>query len=236
MDRTYINTIPCIILAGGKGTRLQSAVPDVPKPMAPVNGKPFLEILIDRLRKQGMNNLIVSVGYKKESIINYFDQPNTPSALRYVEELQPLGTGGAIQLAVESIPDSEYALILNGDTLFDIDLHEFIKRSYSQNATCTLALKRIVSGDRYGEVILHEEKIIGFNEKRLVENALINAGVYFIDLKKFKKLDFPLCFSFEKDFLEKLAGSSEICGLEMEGYFIDIGIPEDYEKAQREIR
>lgn len=223
-----------IILAGGLGTRLRTVVSDVPKCMAPVAGKPFLHYVIAYLQKQGVEKFIFSIGYLSKTI-EYYLSTNYPS-LNYqlsVEE-EPLGTGGAIYMACKRSV-AENVLALNGDTMFAADLHSLQRFHLNKKAECTLALKPMHQFDRYGVVELDEEHSIrSFREKKYYPSGLINGGIYLINRQLFLSRAFAEKFSFEKDYLEAMVDERRFYGLEQDGYFIDIGIPEDYEKAQRD--
>lgn len=220
-----------IILAGGLGTRLRSAVPDLPKCMAPVAGKPFLYHVIAYLQSQGINRFIFSLGYMHELIEAFVTQNYPELEVVFVIEDIPLGTGGAIRLACEKV-SSANVLVLNGDTLYKVDFKELLDFHIKKQADCTLALKPMKYFDRYGVVeIDNKNNVQSFMEKQFYEEGLINGGVYSLQVKSFLALDFPAKFSFEKDYLEKYFLSEKIFGVIQEGYFIDIGIPEDFEKA-----
>ena len=224
-----------IILAGGLGTRLRSAVPDLPKCMAPVSGKPFLSFVIDYLRMQGIQRIIFSLGYKSESIIDYLNEAYPTLDYAYVVEDQPLGTGGAIHLALQQAK-TDQVLVTNGDTLFKIKLDEMATFHQQQDADCTLALKPMQEFERYGVVAINDNgQITSFKEKQYYQQGFINGGVYLLNKKRFLQLSFPTVFSFEKDYLEKYTDILKLCGSVQNGYFIDIGIPEDFEKAQSEL-
>ena len=224
-----------IILAGGLGTRLRSAVPDLPKCMAPVAGKPFLSYVIDYYKKQGINRFVFSLGYMHEVILDYLKKEYTDLDYSFVIEEEPLGTGGAIRFAcTEAI--TEAPLILNGDTLFHIQLKEVSDFHFKLKSACTLSLKPMTDFDRYGVVELNPEGTIkDFKEKKFYKKGLINGGVYVLNRKTFMANDWPERFSFEKDFLEKQYSSKSLFGIVQEGYFIDIGIPEDFTRAQTEL-
>lgn len=219
-----------IILAGGFGSRLKSVVNEVPKPMAPVQNRPFLDFIFAHLRKHNVKKVILSVGYLHNIIIDNYGNNYKGIDIEYAIEDQPLGTGGAIKLALSKITDNE-ALIINGDSLFNIDIESFTKFFHHSNANVLLALKQIDDVSRYGCVTLDDEnRITAFHEKgKISSNGLINGGIYLVrkDLLK----DYPEKFSFEKDFLEKNIDNS-IYGLTFDDDFIDIGIPEDYLKIQ----
>lgn len=225
----------CIILAGGLGTRLRSAVPDLPKCMAPVAGKPFLSYVIDHFRAQGIEKFIFSLGYKHEAIEDYLDRSYASLSKKYVIENEPLGTGGAIQLGCRAATEKN-VLVLNGDTLFKIQLDTFAAFHHQHAAACTLALKPMEYFDRYGVVELQDNGAVkNFKEKQYYEYGFINGGIYALQTDAFLKEGLPEKFSFEKDYLEKLYTQRPMFGMVQDAYFIDIGIPEDYERANAEL-
>jgi D-glycero-alpha-D-manno-heptose 1-phosphate guanylyltransferase len=226
-----------IILAGGLGTRLREVVPDLPKCMAPVAGKPFLSYAIDHLRMQGVERFIFSLGYKWGVIEEYLQKEYSTLDYTSVIEEEPLGTGGAIQLAIQKA-SSRNALVANGDTLFKIALNEISSLHHTNDSECTLALKPMQNFDRYGVVETDDNdgKIISFKEKQFYENGFINGGVYLVNKEKFLNHSFSEKFSFEKDYLEKFCEEGKFFGSVQDGYFIDIGIPEDYQKAQTDLK
>lgn len=222
-----------IILAGGLGTRLKGVIDDIPKPMAPVNGKPFLEVLLNNLNKQSFKSVTLSVGYKWEVIKDYFGEKYKDIDIKYSIEKDPLGTGGGISQAMNNTHSSNY-LILNGDTLFDIDFTDFKNFHLSNNSDISLALKNMHKPYRYGTVELNLNRITQFVEKREIDDGLINCGVYIIN-NKIKK-EFPRGrFSFEK-FMENNTKKLILNGKIYSDYFIDIGIPEDYAKIQDDLK
>ena len=226
----------CIILAGGLGTRLRSAVPDLPKCMAPVAGRPFLSYVIDHFRQQGIEKFIFSLGYKHEAIQEFLDASYAAYDKQYVIEKEPLGTGGAIQFACRQATEKN-VLILNGDTLFSIQLPVLTAFHYQHNSHCTLALKPMQHFDRYGVVELQPNGAIkSFKEKQFYESGLINGGIYALQVAAFLNEGLPEKFSFEKDYLEKLYTTRPMYGIVQDEYFIDIGIPEDFEKANKDLR
>jgi D-glycero-alpha-D-manno-heptose 1-phosphate guanylyltransferase len=225
-----------IILAGGLGTRLRSVVSDLPKCMAPVAGRPFIFYVINYLRSQGIEKFIFSLGYKHEIIEDYLkDQFSTLQYECSVEE-EPLGTGGAIQLACQKATEKN-VIIANGDTLFKINGKELFTFHMEQEADCTLALKPMRQFDRYGVVELDENAVVkDFKEKQFYETGLINGGLYVLNVENFLAKKFPAKFSFEKDYLEQYYRHGKIYGIVQDNYFIDIGIPEDYERVQEELK
>jgi D-glycero-alpha-D-manno-heptose 1-phosphate guanylyltransferase len=225
-----------IILAGGLGTRLQSAIPDLPKCMAPINGRPFLSYIIDYYNAQGIEKFILSLGYRHAVISSWAKEYYPALTIEYAIENEPLGTGGAIQLAVEKTKEKD-VLILNGDTLFKTEL-ETLAAFHTKNASaCTLSLKPMKNFERYGVVETDEDGLIqSFKEKQYYQQGLINGGVYLLNTGRFRQQKRPSAFSFEKDYLERFFSAMPMYGCVQDGYFIDIGVPEDFERAQEEIK
>jgi len=227
-----------IILAGGLGTRLRSVINEQPKALAPVAGKPFLYWLITYLQKQGVSNFVFSLGYLHEQVELFLKDEFPTLNYQCVVEKEPLGTGGAIKLCL-SFCNDEDIMLANGDTFFELDIQSFHRNFIETSSDCSIALTPMQRFDRYGSVTITSDNIITeFNEKRYCETGLINTG-----LVLFKKNVFELKtssvgekFSFEKDFREPNISNLKITGYIADGYFIDIGIPEDYQKAQTEIK
>jgi len=226
-----------IILAGGLGTRLRSTVPDLPKCMAPVAGKPFLEHLLTYYIAQGIESFIFSLGYKHEVIEQfvkeYFGNDNRFYSFSIEEE--PLGTGGAIKKAL-TLAQTDDVLAINGDTFFKVDITELSLFHGQHDSDCTLSLKPMKESDRYGVVETdHTNRILSFKEKNHYKNSLINGGVYALNVASLTSFDLPTKFSFEKDYLEQYYLELNFYGIEQDQYFIDIGIPEDFEKANKDL-
>ena len=225
----------CIILAGGLGTRLQSAVPDLPKCMAPVAGRPFLFYVINYLRSQGIEKFIFSLGYRHEQVEAYLETAFATLSYTCSVEDEPLGTGGAILLACSQTTEKD-VLVVNGDTLFQGNFQEACQFHTRQIAECTLLLKPMQDFDRYGVVETGEDLLVrSCKEKQYYPKGNINAGVYILNVPRFQDEEFPARFSFEKDYLEKFFPQRRIYGLVQDQYFIDIGIPEDYRQAGEEL-
>ncbi len=226
MDNT-----PVIILAGGFGTRLSTLVKDVPKPMADINGKPFLHYIFQSLQKQNLQKVILSVGHLKEVIQDFFKDQYLGIEVQYAIEQGPLGTGGGIQNAFTLVEDDAY--VINGDTYFEIPLAN-LKRV---NTDITIALKPMLHFNRYGTVSLNTaNRVIAFHEKKECAEGLINGGIYYFKKSLFEKISTDRKFSFEKEVLEKHLNAITIQGMIFDNYFIDIGIPEDYQKAQLDFK
>jgi D-glycero-alpha-D-manno-heptose 1-phosphate guanylyltransferase len=229
------NGMQCIILAGGLGTRLRTAVPDLPKCMAPVAGKPFLSHIISYLLRQKVNSFIFSLGYMHEAIESYLHEAYPGLNYTTCIEEEPLGTGGAIRLACTKATQQN-VLVLNGDTLFSIDAMKLMHFHEREMAACTLSLKPMTDFNRYGVVEINQDgNIQSFLEKQYYEAGLINGGVYALNVQSFMELPFPDKFSFEKDYLEKYFPIQKMKGLVQDAYFIDIGIPEDFARANKEL-
>ena len=227
-----------IILAGGLGTRLRSVVSEVPKCMAPVAEKPFLWYLLKYLTKYNVTHVVLSVGYLREVIYKWIDQVKLefPFQIDYAIEEEPLGTGGGIKLALKYTSNPNVC-ILNGDTFFDVNLTELYNKHISTSAGITIALKPMNDFDRYGNVQLntHTGLITAFDEKKYCPKGLINGGVYILNKMKYNWFEgLPTKFSFETDVLHRQCSHNRLYGVIQDRYFIDIGIPEDYTKANNE--
>ncbi|MDR0680342.1 MAG: nucleotidyltransferase family protein [Dysgonamonadaceae bacterium] len=219
-----------IILAGGLGTRLRPVVSDIPKCMAPVAGRPFLHYLLIALESAGFDHIILSLGYKHEVVEEYVLNKEWKMEITSIVETEPLGTGGAVKFAL-SKSSCENVFILNGDTFLDADYRQMSDFHIQTNAKATLALKEMHNFDRYGSVETdRKSRIVRFIEKQYCRKSLINAGVYI--LRKNALSGFPEKFSLEKDFFEQTVAEGSLSGFLVEGYFIDIGIPDDYSRAQ----
>ena len=227
-----------IILAGGFGTRLQSIVSDVPKPMAPINNVPFLNYIFDYLKFFKIEHVVLSTGYLSEKISDYYKDEFKGVKISYTKEESPLGTGGGIRLALEKCM-TKNILVLNGDSFFDVNLQAYYPLHAQFNSNCTLALRKAANAARYGTIKLNDTSAITeFKEKDGIEQeGLINGGVYILNRELFLSKTKPdIAFSIEKDFFENRINELRIFGFEYDGYFIDIGIPEDYKKAQDDFK
>jgi len=223
--------VEAIILAGGLGTRLRSAVPDLPKVMAMVGHRPFLEIVLERLAAGGVTRAILAVGYLRDMIKTQFGKKFGPLELLYSEESEPLGTGGAIVQAL-SLTESENVLVLNGDTYFALDYRKMWQRHVETNANITIALRYVKDVSRYGLVEIQDSRVVCFKEKGASGAGYINAGVYVISRHIFDSVELQRRFSFETDYLDPFVKFLAPLAYPAHGYFIDIGIPESYLQAQ----
>lgn len=219
-----------IILAGGFGKRLRAVVADVPKPMAAVAGAPFLEILLSELIRKGFQKAILSVGYKAEVIISHFGACYKNLKLDYAVEESPLGTGGAIRKSLAKTT-SDHIYIFNGDTFIELNI-DAIEKRWNENRRPIIITRSVPDVSRYGSLHVEDDRLVRFIEKGVHGPGLINAGCYVLPDKVLNGYLLGAPFSMESDFLAKVVDSQHIDALEVQGLFIDIGIPEDYRLAQ----
>jgi D-glycero-alpha-D-manno-heptose 1-phosphate guanylyltransferase len=226
----------CIILAGGLGTRLKGVIGDNPKCMAQVNGMPFLHYVFDYVEANHCKKVILSLGYKHEIVLEWLKTENREFTIDYMIEQEPLGTGGGISLAMQKATDDN-VVVLNGDTMFCVDLEEMMQVHQQSNATTTIALKHMKYFERYGCVnVTSDHTITAFEEKKYCDNGFINGGVYIINKATLLNKQLPTKYSFEKDYLEAFVSQGLFRGFESEAYFIDIGVPSDYRIAQEDFK
>jgi D-glycero-alpha-D-manno-heptose 1-phosphate guanylyltransferase len=226
--------IPAIVLAGGLGTRLRSVVPDLPKPMAVVAGKPFLWWVLRRLEQQGIADVYLSVGYKRDVIEDYFGDAFGALKVHYVIEDEPLGTGGAIARAMSAIGGDE-AFVLNGDTMTIVDFDDLRAAGASGEADVVMAVAKLDDVARYGAVEFDAappRRVTAFREKGQTGAGFINAGVYLVKRAAFMRHVSEERFSFEQDFLYAHLAELQVHAVPAVSQLIDIGVPEDYALAQ----
>lgn len=223
-----------IVLAGGLGTRLATRLQGIPKAMAAVGGRPFLEILLNQLKRNGCGRVLLSVGYLHEAIEEHFGADFKGMRLEYVVEDAPLGTGGAIRAALAEAREKS-VLALNGDTYLKADYAAMMTFHATEGAALTMAVTRQENIARYGGVRIEGKRIAGFEEKGRTGAGWINAGAYVLD----KGMQWPEAltgrFSFERDFLGPEIGRLVAAAYEVDGFFLDIGVPEDLDRAQTEL-
>lgn len=227
--------LQALILVGGLGTRLRDLVKDRPKPMALINGKPFLEYQLTFLKKNGVTDIILSTGYMSEKIEEYFHSgEKLDISIQYVKEKELLGTGGAIKNAKNML--NEQFFVLNGDSIFLIDISGMVKFHRNNHSDATLALVQVKDKSRYGNVQINSKlQITGFIEKGNSEGDLVSGGMYFFEKNCFKWTSLPEKFSIETDFFPKLVIEKRVFGFVSNSYFIDIGTVEDHEKFRKHI-
>lgn len=220
-----------IILSGGLGKRLRSIVKDIPKTMAKVNERPFLEHTLKYISQFDVQNVILAVGYKREYIKKYFKEKFLNMNIIYSEETEPLGTGGAIKKALKQT-SSKNIIVMNGDIYHKVNLKELMESHLNSNRPATLTLKEMKDFDRFGVVEFDENNIItAFKEKEYTKKGYINVGVYAVKNDIFDDLPFEEKFSIENDYFNKYANQMKFNAYIYDKEFIDIGIPEDYQKC-----
>jgi D-glycero-alpha-D-manno-heptose 1-phosphate guanylyltransferase len=222
-----------VILAGGLGTRLRNVVPDLPKPLAMISGRPFLEYLMDYWIEQGVEQFILSVGYKKELIIEHFGDLYQEIPVKYAEEAEPLGTGGGVLLASQHL--THPFLLLNGDTFFKVELSKLVKFHEDASSDWTFSLFRTEESDRYGGFeIATNGKIQALKSKKSAIGELSNGGVCYVRPDVIHQSGFKLGIklSLEDEIIPKLiADKRKFYGIEFNDSFLDIGVPKDYLKS-----
>jgi D-glycero-alpha-D-manno-heptose 1-phosphate guanylyltransferase len=227
-----------IVLAGGLGTRLAARLNNVPKPMAPVAGRPFLEILLNQLRRAGCTRALLSVGHLHEVIENHFGAEFGGMRVEYAIESAPLGTGGAIRAALEQAREDS-VLVLNGDTFLDADYAVMLRLHGEESALLTMAVTRSANLARYGGVVIRGTgeglRVAGFQEKGRAGAGWINAGAYVLNKDLRWPADLGEKFSFEIDFLAPHVDALAPAAFPVTGFFLDIGVPEDLDRAQTEL-
>ncbi|TXG79829.1 MAG: dehydrogenase [Thermomicrobiales bacterium] len=223
-----------IVLAGGFGTRLRQIVPDVPKPMAPVAGRPFLEIVLGRLADKGFKRVVLSLGYMSDVIIGHFGSVFSGMELDYVVEEAPLGTGGGVRFAMERTL-ADHVFIFNGDTFLDIEA-ERLEACWQQRRVPIVVGRLVPDTARYGRLLIECGRVLGFTEKGVSGPGLINAGCYVLPREQLDGFPLKTSFSLENDYLTKAVSKQRFDVFVTEGHFVDIGVPDDYYRAQVDLK
>lgn len=220
-----------IVLAGGLGTRLREVVPDVPKPMAPVAGKPFLEILLRDLARKGFKRVVLSLGYKAETILAHFGERFSGMDIVYTVEDAPVGTGGAVRLGMSQCL-GDHVFIFNGDTFLDLEA-DALERLWQQHRHPIIVAREVPDTARYGRLLVESGRVKVFTEKGVGGPGLINAGCYVLGAGQLDAWPLSTPFSLEADYLASAVKTGPVEVFETRGLFIDIGVPEDYRRAQK---
>ena len=224
-------TMEAIVLAGGLGTRLRSVVADLPKPMAPVGGRPFLAWLLDELDKAGFTKAILAVGYKHEVIKQHFGDRHGQMELAYSIETEPLGTGGALKQAL-NLATAPQVFVINGDTHIALNYNAMQQAHEHAKSELTIAACAVPDVGRFGAMEIDSQgHIAGFYEKGRTGPGHINGGVYLLAKGLLAKTPLPDKFSFENDFLLPNLAAIKPLAFHTVGAFLDIGVPEDYARA-----
>lgn len=220
-----------IVLAGGFGTRLQHLLADVPKPMAPVAGRPFLEIMLNSLAQNGFSRVLLSLGFMAEKISGYFGSRFAGMDIFYVVEDKPLGTGGATRLAIEACKQ-DHVFIFNGDTYLNFEV-ELLEQQWQAKRHPIIVGKQVPDASRYGLLVVDEDRIISFSEKRITGPGLINTGCYVLSRDSLARFPVNQNFSIETEyFVPEVKHSTIGVFVTKTELFIDIGVPEDFFLAQ----
>jgi D-glycero-alpha-D-manno-heptose 1-phosphate guanylyltransferase len=221
-----------IILAGGLGTRLRGVVSDVPKPMAPIAGRPFLEILLRRLSAKKFTRVILSIGFMAEKIMDHFGDHFAGLDLVYVIEDRPMGTGGALKMALPHC-QGDHAFVFNGDTYLDLEVDQ-LEECWQAERVPMIVAREVPDTSRYGRLIIDSGRVTGFAEKGVPGPGIINAGCYVFpsDILAGESSE---AFSIEIDFIARELATRRFNVFVTQGHFIDIGLPEDFYRAQNEL-
>ena len=220
-----------IVLAGGFGTRLQAVLRDVPKPLAPVRGLPFVHYILRWLEESGVQRVIASTGYLADKMEAGFRSYSGGLKMTFLREESPLGTGGAIYRALREASDGG-VFALNGDTYFPADLNLFRREAERLGGPFAIALRRLPDVSRYGAVDVDNGRIIAMNEKGRSGAGLVNAGLYLLPADLWRRVPMPEVFSWETDFMQPKASSLGAAGVVLDAPFLDIGTPESYGLAE----
>lgn len=223
-----------IVLVGGFGTRLRAAVPDLPKPLAPVIGRPFLAYVLDNLAAGGIRRVILATGYLGERVEEQIGHRWQSMDVLYSREPQPLGTGGAVRLAAARL-QGDGVHLCNGDTFLRYSPPALQQSSIDHGAPMAMALAEVPDVGRYGAVVTCDGRVRAFSEKGGSGSGWINAGSYFLSAQALAALPDREVFSFETDVLLPQAQAGNLAILKETSGFIDIGVPEDYARAQVEL-
>jgi D-glycero-alpha-D-manno-heptose 1-phosphate guanylyltransferase len=224
-----------VLLAGGRGTRLETVSGGLPKPLIQVGGRPFIEHVLDNLVEAGCDHIVIAASYKWDLLRDHLGSSYKDCTLGWSIETNPLGTGGAIHQAFKLF-DLAAAFVLNADTLFRVNLNALEMEHLASRAAVTVALREVPDVARFGEVVVGEGgRIVLFSEKGRHGHGLINGGVYLIDGRVWSDGRLSEAFSFERDFLQRRVATEALYGYIADGYFIDIGVPDDLERARRDL-
>jgi len=223
-----------IVLAGGFGTRLKHVIPDLPKPMAPVAGRPFLEILLSLLARNGFRRVVLSLGYMADKVVAHFGSHYAGMELVYEIEQTPLGTGGAVRQALAQCSD-DHVFVFNGDTYLDLEIAD-VEAHWQGHHEPIIVARELLDTARYGRLDTANGRVLGMIEKGVAGPGLINAGCYVFPTNILDAYPAGQPFSLEADFLANAMSARRFDLFITNGHFIDIGVPEDYIRAQIELK
>lgn len=234
MKKVDIDDITPVVLAGGKGTRLQPVVADRSKVVALVKGRPFVSYILDQLIEAGFEKVIFCVGYLAETLKETLGNQYRDLSITYSQENVPLGTGGAVRKATNLI-ETRYLLIMNGDSFLDVDLLDFIAWHFKKRFGASIVLSNAADVSRYGAVLVSDEQaIIAFAEKSGIKRAgLVNAGIYLFEKRLLEDMvGYDAVYSLEKEFFPLVVGKIKVGGYPCKAPLLDIGTPESYRMAE----
>lgn len=220
-----------IVLAGGFGTRLRAVVADLPKPLAPVAGRPFLAWVLDALGDAGLRRVVLATGFMAEAVERFAGDHWNGMDVAYSREDAPLGTGGAVRRAARRL-DAGGVHVVNGDTFLRYDPAGLEAAAAAAGVEVGVALAHVDDVSRYGAVEVADGRVHRFREKGGAGPGLVNAGCYYLSPRALADLPAKDCFSLERDVLEPLAARGQLAAFDRTGGFIDIGVPEDFQRAQ----
>ena len=226
---------PALLLAGGLGTRLRSVLPDLPKPLAPVRGRPFLAYLLDQLAAAGWTRCVICLGYKADQIMAACGDRHGPMALEYSVENEPLGTGGAVRLALPHIR-AERFLLLNADSYCDAPLASFARFHRAHGKSGSLVAVDVPDTSRYGRLELDaNDRLLAFAEKAASAGAgPINAGIYLFETALVDEIPPDRAVSLEREMFPRWIPRG-VMAWRTRAAFIDIGTPESYAEVERHL-
>lgn len=235
--------ITAAILAGGLGTRLRPVVSDRPKVLAMVRGKPFLAYLLDQLVEAGIRRAVLLTGYRAEQVRDVFGHRYRSIRLEYSVEASPLGTAGALRLALPKLfllpltPEARGAstvLVMNGDSQCEVDLQKFQAFHERESTDASLVVARASDSSRFGKVeISPDHRVASFFEKHEAGGpGWINAGIYLINRNLVEEVPPDRAVSLEREMFPAWVGRKKLCGFHVGGAFLDIGTPESYVAAE----
>lgn len=231
MASSTVGSLEAVILAGGKGTRLRSVVADRPKVLAPVAGAPFLEIVLRQLSQSGFGHVVLSVGYMADHVVRAIGGTFAGMDISYVREEEPLGTGGGVRLALDACR-GDHAFVMNGDTFLDLDFAR-AEADWRGHGEILLVGREVEDTARYGRLRVEDGRVAGFLEKGASGPGIINTGYYVLPRDALDGFAPGTAFSLEVDFLQPLVAARPSRLFVTRATFIDIGVPEDYARAQR---
>jgi D-glycero-alpha-D-manno-heptose 1-phosphate guanylyltransferase len=226
---------PALVLVGGMGTRLRPAYADGPKALAPIQGKPFLAYLLKSLADNGLSRVVLCVGYRSEQIERWLENERLGLDIRCSHEDEPMGTAGALGLAYSRYARGERVFAMNGDSILGLSLASMWQLHTAREAQATIALAHVRDTSRYGSVAVNDEGwVTSFLEKRPEQSSgFINGGVYLFEPSVMERVVDQRCISLEREVLPAQI-TNGLLGFKSDGYFIDIGVPQDLARAQAE--